>query len=189
MKDELWRGLRAALLIFLITGFLLPLTTTGLAELLFPPKAQGSLVFDDQGTLVGSLLIGQDFQGPQWFQGRPSASGNNPLESGSPQWGPLDPRRIEAAQKALASWVQANPGVPLPSELAALSASALDPHITREAALAQVPRIARLRGLSEAELVSLVDGLTEESFRFLGSPPRVNVLLLNRKLAQLANTP
>lgn len=189
MKSELWRSLRAALLFFLATGVLLPLLTTGLAEVFFPRQAQGSLLYDDEGVLRGSRLIGQAFSGPQWFHGRPSASGYDPLASGSPQLGPLDPRRLEEARKAEERWSAAHPGIPIPPELAALSASGLDPHITREAALAQVPRIARERGIPEEELVRLVDSLTERSFGFLGSPPRVNVLLLNWKLAQLSGRP
>ena len=168
-----------------VTGLAYPLAVTGLAETLFPRQAGGSLVHDN-GTVIGSDLIGQTFTRPGYFQGRPSAAGTGydaANYSGS-NLGPSSRPLVDAVAERVNTLRAANPDAPaqVPVDLVTASASGLDPHITPAAALWQVPRIARERRLPAPALRDLIHEMTEGRDLGLLGEPRVNVLRLNRAL-------
>jgi len=182
-----------------ITGLIYPLAMTGIAQLLFPKQAQGSLI-ERNGTVVGSELVGQVFESDKYFHGRPSATTApdpndstktvpapyNAANSGGSNLGPSNKALIDRVQGDLDKLKQENASAPVPADLVTTSASGLDPHISPEAALFQIPRIAKARNLPEDRIRELVADHTEGRFLgFLGEP-RVNVLLLNLALDQLA---
>src|SRR5574341_1905576 len=190
---EVVRQLRPALVLLLIltlvTGVIYPLAVTGIAQAAFPHQANGSLLVRD-GEVVGSELIGQSFDDPAYFWGRLSATGpfpyNAAASSGS-NYGPTNPALMEAVQARIDALRAADPGndAPIPVDLVTASASGLDPHISPAAALYQVPRVARERGLDEQTVRELVEAHIEgRQFGFLGEP-RVNVLKLNLALDAL----
>lgn len=186
MRAQIRPALMAILVFTLITGIVYPLVVTGVAQLVFPHQANGSLIVRN-GQEVGSGLIGQAFDAPKYFWGRFSATGpfpyNAAASSGS-NLGPTNPALLDAVQTRIGALKAADPTntQPIPVDLVTASASGLDPHISVAAALYQVPRVARLRGLSEAAVRILVDQYTTgRLFGFLGEP-RVNVLLLNLAL-------
>lgn len=182
-------------LLTLLTGVLYPLLVTGLAQVLFPAEANGSLVFSDTGQAVGASLIGQSFDEPRYFWGRLSATSPFPYnafdaESGSAasgsNYGPLNPALLAAAQARLDALRQADPAnmAPVPVDLVTASGSGLDPHLSPAAALYQVHRVAQARGLDEAPVRRLVAQHTAgRQFGLLGEA-RVNVLELNLALDQ-----
>jgi len=179
--------LRMTLVTLVCTGLLYPLAMTGLCELLFPGKARGSLVTDDKGQVVGSALIGQRFGSPAYFAPRPSAAGERGYDaaaSGGSNLGTTSRKLRDRVHAELTRLRKENPDAPggIPAELLTTSASGLDPHISPAAALWQVPRVARARGLSPERVRSVVlyqiDG---RELGFLGEP-HVNVLLLNLAL-------
>jgi K+-transporting ATPase ATPase C chain len=197
MPYTLWAvlvALRTAALTLLITGIVYPLAMTGLAELLFPSQARGSLVRDDKGRLVGSALIGQRFTGPAYFQPRPSAAGEagyDALSSSGSNLGPTARKLRERAQRDIARLRKENPESrgPIPADLVTASASGLDPHLSPAAARWQVPRIARARGLAPQRVLAVVlDQIQGRELGFLGEP-QVNVLLLNLALDQQFGSP
>jgi K+-transporting ATPase ATPase C chain len=173
----------------LLTGLAYPFAVTGLAQALFPIQANGSLIERD-GQVIGSELIGQPFEDPAYFWGRPSVTGTHPYNaaaSGGSNLGPTNPALEEAVRLRLEALRDADPGnlAPVPVDLVTASASGLDPHISVAAALYQISRVARERGVDEAELRGLVDENTENrQLGFLGEP-RVNVLKLNMALDTL----
>ncbi len=177
---------RMTLVTFVLTGLLYPLLVTGLAGALFPRAAAGSLVAVN-GRTVGSALIGQRFDGPARFQGRPSAAGVDGYDaaaSGGSNLGPTSAKLRDRAAVELTRLVAENPEAdgPPPVELLAASASGLDPHLSPAAALWQAPRVAAARGVALREVQALVAARTEpRTLGFLGEP-RVNVLLLNLDL-------
>lgn len=184
---------RPALVLFvvlsLVTGLAYPLAVTGLAQVLFPDQANGSLV-KANGVVVGSSLIGQPFSQPGHFWSRPSATApdayNAAASSGS-NLGPSNPALAEAVSARIAALRAADPGntAPVPVDLVTASASGLDPHISRAAADYQVNRVARALGLPAERVQALVAEHTEGTLLgFLGEP-RVNVLLLNLALDAL----
>lgn len=186
--------LRPALVLFvllsLITGLLYPLAVTGVAQLAFPQAANGSLVVKN-GQPVGSELIGQAFSDPRSFWSRPSATSPMPYNAansaGSNQ-GPMNPALTDAVKARIAALRAADPGntAPVPVDLVTASASGLDPHISRAAADYQVARVARVRGLPEAQVRALVAQYTEgPALGFIGEA-RVPVLRLNLALDDLA---
>ena len=182
--------LRPALVLFValsvLTGLVYPLAVTGIAQVAFPEQANGSLVIQG-GKVVGSTLIGQAFSDPKHFWSRPSATSPMPYNgansSGSNQ-GPLNPALADAVKARVAALRAADPGndKPVPVDLVTASASGLDPHISRAAADYQLARVAKARGVSEADVGRLVDAHTEWPWLgFLGEA-RVNVLALNLAL-------
>jgi potassium-transporting ATPase KdpC subunit len=172
-----------------ITGLLYPLTVTVLAQLVFHKQANGSLIVIN-GKVAGSELIGQPFGDPKYFWGRLSATSPFPCNaaaSAGSNYGPLNPKLLETTRDRIKALRAADPentaGIPI--DLVTASSSGLDPHISVAAALYQVPRVARIRGLSRQVVETLVNGCTENrTFGFLGEP-RVNVLKLNLTLDHL----
>ncbi|SEI42635.1 K+-transporting ATPase ATPase C chain [Azotobacter beijerinckii] len=189
MKTLVRPAVSLFLLMSALTGLAYPLAVTGIAKAVFPEQAAGSLILKD-GQVVGSELIGQQFSAPKYFWGRPSATAPRPYNaaasSGSNQ-GPLNPALVEAASARIEALRAADPGnrQPVPVELVSASASGLDPHISPAAALWQVPRVARARGLPEARVRSLVESHAEGRQWWLLGEPRVNVLQLNLALDAL----
>ena len=197
------REIRPAIVVLvaltLITGLAYPLAMTGIAQILFPYQAQGSLI-ERNGTVVGSELIGQEFDSDKYFHSRLSATTApdpkdptktvpapyNAANSGGSNLGPSNKALIDRVQGDMEKLKAENPSMPVPADLVTTSASGLDPHISPEAALFQVPRIAKARNLSEDRVRQLVTDHTEGRLFGLLGEPRVNVLLLNLALDQLA---
>jgi potassium-transporting ATPase KdpC subunit len=187
MVAQLRPAITLLVLLTIITGLLYPLAVTAITQVAFPSQANGSLLMQN-GQPVGSALIGQPFDEPGYFWGRPSATGpfpyNGAASSGS-NLGPTSQALVEAVQVRIDTLRAAGPDntAPIPVDLVTASGSGLDPHISPAAALYQVPRVARERGLSEEAVRQLVAEHTEgRTFGILGEP-RVNVLLLNLTLA------
>jgi potassium-transporting ATPase KdpC subunit len=173
----------------LLTGVLYPLVITGIAQLIFPHQANGSLIVQN-GQTVGSALIGQPFDDPRYFWGRLSATSPYPYNAAAStgsNLGPTNPALIEEAKARIAALKAADPtnNNPIPVDLVTSSGSGLDPDISVAAALYQVPRVARARGISEEVVRSLVTRLiTGRQFGVLGEP-RINVLQLNLALDEI----
>jgi len=184
---NIMRNLRVAVQMTVVTtvllGLIYPLAITAVAQVAFPAQANGQLI-DSQGTIVGSRLIGQAFSSPGYFRSRPSAAGPgyDAANSAGTQLGPTNRKLIDATAANVAAAQQENPGVPVPVDLVTSSASGLDPHLSPAAADFQVPRVARERGVGEAEVRRLVEANTSgRQLGFFGEP-RVNVLELNLAL-------
>ncbi|MCC6141714.1 MAG: potassium-transporting ATPase subunit KdpC [Nitrospira sp.] len=186
MRGHLRPALTMVLILTALTGLLYPLAVTGMAQLFFPGPANGSVILRE-GTARGSGLIGQHFDRPEYFWGRPSATAPVPYNaaaSGGSNLGPTNPALIETVTTRVAALRAADPGndAPVPVDLVTASGSGLDPHISPAAALYQVRRVARARGLEEDALRLLVARHTEaRQFGLLGEP-RVNVVHLNLAL-------
>jgi len=179
----------------IITGFAYPLAMTGIAQVLFPYQANGSLIRKD-GKVIGSALIGQNFTSEKYFWGRPSATTEpDPKDpsktiavpyaadnSGGSNLGPTSKALIDRVKEEAAALAKTNPGVPIPVDLVTTSASGLDPDVTPAGAYFQVPRVAKARGLPEGQVQQLVaDHITGRLFGLIGEP-HVNVLKLNLAL-------
>lgn len=167
------------IVLFVITGFVYPLAVTLIAELAFPYQAHGNLIVDNNNRVIGSTLIGQNFSGPIYFQSRPSASGYDAMSSGGSNIGPTNPVLLEQITNRTSVLRKTGISDPIPSDLVTASASGLDPHISLESAMIQVPAVAKARNLPEQELKALVLSESIDS-QFTG--PYVNVLSLNRAL-------
>jgi potassium-transporting ATPase KdpC subunit len=187
--------LRPALVLFalltVLTGFIYPLAVAGVAQVVFPQQAHGSLVMRD-GKAVGSTLIGQAFSDPKYFWGRPSATSpmpNNGAASGGSNLAASNPALIDAVKARVEALRAADPGntAAVPQDLVTASASGLDPEISPAAAIYQAGRVARLRGLSAAELQALIERNTLGRTLGIFGEPRVNVLALNMALDGMAN--
>ncbi len=196
------REIRPAIVVFvaltLITGLAYPLAMTGIAEAIFPYQAQGSMI-ERNGKVVGSELIGQEFDSDKYFHARPSATTApdpkdptktvaapyNADNSGGSNLGPSNKALIDRVKGDMDKLKKENPSIAVPADLVTTSASGLDPDISPEAALFQVPRIAKARNLPEDRVRQLVDANTEGRFLGLLGEPRVNVLLLNLALDRL----
>jgi potassium-transporting ATPase KdpC subunit len=187
-------ALRATLVTLVLTGLAYPLAMTGAAQLLFPQKANGSLVTDESGKVVGSKLIGQTFTSPAYFQGRPSAAGNgyDATASSGSNLGATSVKLRDRAKADVARLQKENPGAPglVPAELVTASASGLDPHLSPAAARWQVPRVAKSRNVAPERIEGILAAQIEgRDFGLLGEPT-INVLLLNLALdRQLGHPP
>src|SRR5437868_2023624 len=183
MKKNLITAVRMTIATTILLGIVYPLLVTGLAQVMFRDQANGQLVVQN-GKVVGSRIIGQPFTSDAYFHSRPSAAGNgyDAANSSASNLGPTNHTLIERVKTDVSKLGLENPGQPVPIDLVTTSGSGLDPHITPAAALFQVPRIAKARGLSEAQVRALVARHTERrQLGFLGEP-RVNVLELNLDL-------
>lgn len=192
MKTQIRPLFTIFIILMLITGVLYPLLATGLAQLIFPFQANGSLV-DHKGLEVGSELIGQNFSGMEYFWGRPSATTSMPYNafdqdtltaSSGSNLGPLSQTLVNNVKERVSKLQSANPDSNslIPIDLVTASGSGLDPEISVSAAYYQIPRVAKARGINEVEMSKLVDQFTKDrQFGLLGEP-RVNVLMLNMAL-------
>jgi potassium-transporting ATPase KdpC subunit len=199
MLREIRPAIVLVIALTLITGVAYPFAITGLAQVIFPDKAQGSLVERD-GKVVGSTLIGQEFTGEGYFHGRPSATTApdpsdptktvpapyNAANSGGSNLGPTSKSLIERIQGDIAKLKQENPSAQVPADLVTTSGSGLDPDISAEAALFQVPRVAQARNLPENRVRQLVAEHTGDRLVGLFGEPHVNVLELNLALDRAA---
>jgi K+-transporting ATPase ATPase C chain len=197
------REIRPAIILLvaltLITGLVYPLAMTGLAQILFPSQANGSMIVRD-GKVIGSALIGQQFTGDGYFHGRPSATTApdpndatktvgapyNAANSGGSNLGPTNKALIDRVKEDVDKLKQENPSAPVPMDLVTTTASGLDPHISPEAAFFQVPRVAKARNMPEDRLRQLVNQQVEGRILGLLGESRVNVLALNMALDRAA---
>jgi K+-transporting ATPase ATPase C chain len=199
MVREIRPAIVVLLALTLITGLAYPLAMTGIAQAIFPNQAQGSLIERD-GTVVGSALIGQQFTSDKYFHGRLSATTApdpndstktvpapyNATNSGGSNLGPSNKALIDRIQGDMETLKKENPSMPVPADLVTTSASGLDPDISPEAALFQVPRVAKARNLPVDRVRQLVTDSTQGRLLGLLGEPRVNVLQLNLALDKLA---
>jgi K+-transporting ATPase ATPase C chain len=174
----------------ILLGLVYPLTITGLAQVLFPDKANGQLL-QREGRVIGSRIIGQPFSGPEYFHSRPSAAGTgyDATASGGSNLGPTNRALVDRVAAEVTKLAAENPGKPIPIDLVTTSASGLDPDISPAAVEFQIPRVARARGVSEEQVRRLVGQHTRSREWGMLGEPRVNVLELNLALDDLGVAP
>lgn len=184
------KNIKPALIIFaalsVITGIIYPVFVTGIAQVAFPSKANGSIIYENMRA-KGSELIGQSFTDPKYFWGRPSATSgfpDNAMASGGSNLGPTNPALAEAVKARVTALIAADPGnnSPIPVDLITASGSGLDPDISPASAMYQAARVARARGMSEDKVSELISRNTEGRWLGLLGEERVNVLKLNLDL-------
>lgn len=181
MKKNLVTAILMTVATTILLGVIYPLVVTGIAQVLFPQKANGQLI-QANGKVIGSHIIAQAFTSPWYFHPRPSAVGYDPTNSNGSQLGPTNKKLIDRVRGDVANLQKENPGVAVPIDLVTTSASGFDPEITPAAAEFQVARVARARGLSEDAVRNLVRQHTLQRTLGLLGEPRVNVLDLNLDL-------
>ena len=190
MWQQLGTGFKMMLVLTVLTGLLYPGVVTGLCQVFFPARANGSLIVAN-GHVIGSELIGQNFKKPEYFQPRPSAAGNDgydPTASGASNLGPTSQKLADRVKDSVASFRKNNPDYtgPIPADLVTSSGSGLDPDISPASAEAQAARIAKARGIPVEQVRNLIAGHTQgRDLGFMGDP-RVNVLEINLALDQAA---
>jgi potassium-transporting ATPase KdpC subunit len=180
---ELWVSIVATVVLCIVVSGIYPVLVWGIAQLLFPYQANGSLVESD-GKIVGSALLAQGFSGPKYFHPRPSAAGTgyDPLNSGGSNLGPTSQKLMDTIKANIAQYRQENglsDQVPVPADAVTASGSGLDPHISLKNAETQIPRVAKARGISEDVVKAAVVKATDSPFLGIGGDPGVNVLKLN----------
>ena len=187
-------ALRTTIVTLVLTGLLYPFAITGLAQVLFPWRANGSLITDEKGQVVGSELIAQGFSNPAYFQPRPSAAGEKGYDataSGGSNLGPTSKKLQDRINDDLRRLKAQNPEAtePVPAELVSASASGLDPHLSPEGMLWQVPRVAKARGIAPDRVKTVVEAnIKDRTLGILGEPT-VNVLLVNLALDRQFGNP
>jgi K+-transporting ATPase ATPase C chain len=183
MKKNLVISLLMTMVTTILLGIMYPLLVTGIAQVLFPKKANGQLI-EANGKVIGSRIIGQAFTSAGHFHSRLSSAGNgyDPLNTNGSQLGPTNQKLIDRVKGDVATAQQENPGTPVPIDLVTASASGLDPEISPASAAFQFPRVAKARGVSEEQLRQLVATHTEDRQLGVLGEPRVNVLELNLDL-------
>jgi K+-transporting ATPase ATPase C chain len=190
MWQQLGTGFKMMLVLTVLTGLLYPGVVTGLCQVFFPARANGSLIVAN-GHAIGSELIGQNFKKPEYFQPRPSAAGNDgydPMASGASNLGPTNQKLADRVKDSVASFRKNNPEYtgPIPADLVTSSGSGLDPDISPASAEAQAARIAKARGVPVEQVRNLIASHTQgRDLGFMGDP-RVNVLEINLALDQAA---
>jgi K+-transporting ATPase ATPase C chain len=186
MWQQILPGLRLKLFMTVVLGVLYPLGMTGIAQILFPHQANGSLI-PSGDKIIGSELIAQNFTKPEYFHPRPSAAGNDGFDatnSGGSNFGPTNQKLMDRTKAAIETFRKENPDTsgPLPADLVTASASGLDPHLSPDSARAQAARIAKARGVSVDQVNQLIARFTEGPDLGLLGEPRVNVLKLNLEM-------
>jgi len=175
------QALRFTIIIFLLSGVVYPLAVTGLGQILFPIQANGSLIRNPGGLVMGSQLIGQNFTRPEYFHSRPSTNGYDGANSGGSNYGATNKKLIERIQADTLAYQKSNPASDaVPMDAVTSSASGLDPHISLENALIQAPRVAAIRHLSVDEVKKLIYSQQEKPL--FNEVVYVNILRLNRTL-------
>lgn len=179
-------ALRATIVLLVISGIIYPLVTTGVAQVLFPKQAEGSLVMKD-GKVQGSTLLAQDFKGIEWFHPRASASGYDPTASAATNAAIASKGYVNLLTEKVEKIKKENPniGALIPADLVTASGSGFDPDLSPEGAKVQVPRVSQATGLSQDKLNTLIDENTKGRQLGLFGEPRVNVLELNLALQKL----
>ena len=186
MWSQISPGLRINIFFTILCGIIYPLAITGICQVVFPRQANGSLITQN-GQVIGSEWIGQNFGKPEYFQPRPSAAGNDgydPTSSSGSNYGPTNQKLIDRVKASLEKFRKENPDYtgPLPADLVTASASGLDPHLSPDSARAQAPRVSKARGVPIDQVNNLIAQFTEGPELGLLGEARVNVLKLNLEL-------
>lgn len=181
---EFSRAIKITLVFILILGIIFPVIMTGVSKIAFPNKSKGSLIYSN-GKVIGSKLIGQDFTGDKWFNGRPSESKYDGTKSGGSNLAMSNPKWKKSVEKNIDNFIKNNPGIKredIPEDIVTASASGLDPEISVEAANLQVKRVAQASGVTEEQVKILVKENSSGKFLGIFGEKRVNVLNLNLSL-------
>lgn len=179
-------AIRASIVLLVICGLGYPLATTGVAQVIFPKQADGSLI-ETNGKVTGSKLIAQEFKGPEWFHSRESAANYNPTASAATNAAIASKEYVKATKDKITELKKENNnlGKTIPADLVTTSGSGFDPDLTPEAVKAQIPRVAKATGISEEKLESLINRHTKNRQLGIFGEPRVNILELNLDLQKL----